>query len=354
MKNTNIILLNENQNINDLYLNNSSENQNHNLLLQDKNDFVFPLNSCIYLTQKINEKLTIEEFKKIMDDSKSETTKSEITDDESSELIYYVKKPKIAKIELQSTLNTSKNISFTQEKSYMDINIKDDYVTTPKNINFKTVLHHKRGRKSIKNEKRNKYLKKYHGSSDFDNVQRKIQVNFITFLVKLANDAIKTVLGKKTKYFFKDVRYDLKKIVSHKYVEHLKKCKYSDIIQMKISLKNKNYEENLNKNTFLEICKISPELQKFFDKNYLYIFQKYYCGLKNNQDIIDFDGLKVELSPMTKGFLNLLKKNEGGKDKFKNVLKDVYFSGLNYTNENQNGHSKPFIITIVDKKDEVI
>ena len=41
--------------------------------------------------------------------------------------------------------------------------------------------------------------------------------------------------------------------------------------------------------------------------------------------------------------------------KFKNVLKDVYFSGLNYKNENTNGNSKPFIITtIVDKNDEII
>ena len=329
MKNTNINLTNENQNLNDLYLNNSSENQNKNLFFQDKNDFDFPLNSSLY--QKTDEKLTFEEFLKIMNDSKSQISKSEITDDESSELMYCIKKPQNSKIELQTTLITSKNLSFTQEK-YMDINIKDDFATANKIINFKTVLHHKRGRKSIETEKRNIYLKKYHGSSDFDNVQRKIQVNFITFLVKLANDAIKTVLGKKTKYFFKDVRYDLKKIVSHKYVEQLKKCKYSDIIQMKISLKNKNYGENLNKNTFLEICKISPELKKFFDKNYLYIFQKYYYGLKNNQDIIDFDGIKVELSPMTKGFINLLKRNESGKDKFKNVLQDVYFSGFNYTN----------------------
>ena len=347
MKNSNLMLLNGNQNINELCLNNIYENQNPNLFFQDKNDFVFPLNSNQALPPKTNEKLSFEEFKKIMDDSKSEITKSQITDDESLELIYFIKKSKIPKIELQSTFNTSKNLSFNT-----DINIKHNYIGT-RNINFKTVLHHKRGKKSINNEKINKYLTRYHGSNDFDNIQRKIQVNFMTFLVNLANDAIKTVLGKKSKYFFKDLRYDLKKIVSHKYVENLKKCKYSDIIQMKISLKNKNYGENLNKDTFLEICKISPELQKFFDKNYLYIFQKYYVGLKNNQDIIDFDGLKVELSPMTKGFLNLLKKNEVGKEKFNNVLQDVYFSDTNYSNEKQIRSSKPFIITTIDKNNEM-
>ena len=82
MKNTNIILLNENQNINELYLNNFSVNQNQILLLQDKNKFVFSSNSNLYISLKANEKLTIEEFKKIMDDSKSEIDNSEKTDDE--------------------------------------------------------------------------------------------------------------------------------------------------------------------------------------------------------------------------------------------------------------------------------
>ena len=102
-------------------------------------------------------------------------------------------------------------------------------------------------------------------------MQRKIQVNFITFLINLANDAIKTVFGKKTKYFFKDVKYGLKKVVNHKYVENLKKCKYSDIIQMQISLKNKKLGENLNRDTFLEICKISRSYKNFLIK-IIYIF----------------------------------------------------------------------------------
>ena len=345
MKNSDLTLLQINPHINDLYFNNSSESQNKKALLKDQDDFAFPLKYNNFFSEKTNENLSFEKFKTIMDDA--DITKSEIEEDDISEL-YFLKKQKEPKIEFQSTFNTSKNISFTQDKTYIDI--KDYFLN--RNINFKTVLHRKRGRKCKKNEKRKKYLNKYHGSSDFDNVQRKIQVNFITFLVKLANDAIKTVLGKGTKYFFKDLRYDLKKIVSHKYVEDLKKCKYSDIIQMKISLKNKHYGENLNRDTFLEICKISPELRQYFDKNYLYIFQKYYFGLKNNQNIIDFDGLKIELSPMTKGFLNLLRKNECGKEKFKNVIKDVYFSGLNYINEEQIRRSKPFVITSIDKKNE--
>lgn len=316
------------------------DTQNHddlesNSLDFQKNNFLFPLSGTgNFFLEKANE---LEEFKKIMDNSKSENINSDITDgSESSESLYFIQH---SKNEFQSTFNSSKNISFTETK--------DEF---PKHINFKTVLHHKRGRKSLGKEKNRKYINRYHSSGDFDNVQRKIQVNFISFLIKLANDAITTVLGKKTKYFFKDVRYELKKVVTHKYVEKLKKCKYSDIIQMKISGKNKKYGENLNKETFLKVCKISQELKNFFDKNYLYIFQKYYCGMNNNEDIIDFDGLKVELSPLTKGFLNLLKKNESGKDIFNNVINDVYFSGVNYTNNIQKS-SNPFFVTNLGKNE---
>ena len=324
MKEPNQLVLFDNQNHDDL--------ESNNLEFQ-KNNFLFPLSGTgnVFL-EKTNE---LEEFKKIMDNSKSENT---ITDgSESSEPIYFIRH---SKNESQSTFNTSKNISFTETKDEL----------FPKNINFTTVLHHKRGRKSLGKEKKKKYINRYHSSGDFDNVQRKIQVNFISFLIRLANDAITTVLGKKTKYFFKDVRYELKKVVSHKYVEKLKKCKYSDIIQMKISGKNKKYGENLNKETFLEICKISPELKNFFEKNYLYIFQKYYYGMNNNEDIIDFDGLKVELSPLTKGFLNLLKKNESGKDIFNNVINDVYFSGINYR-DNIQKTSNPFVVTNLGKNE---
>ena len=318
------------QNLDELESNNYFENK-ENLLIKNKNFSSLLLTNDNFLKRKNNE---LEEFKKIMGNSQSENNYSNIIDDsESSELIYFIKLPKN---ESQSTFNTSKNISFleTKEESF------------PKKISFKTVIHHKRGRKSLgkEKEKKKKNLNRYHSSGDFDNIQRKIQVNYISFLIRLANDAITTVLGKQTKYFFKDVRYELKKVVSHKYVENLKKCKYSDIIQMKISGKNKKYGENLNKETFLEICKISPELKNFFEKNYLYIFQKYYYGMNSNEDIIDFDGLKVELSPQTKGFLNMLKRNETGKEKFINVANDVYFSGLNYTNNKQRV-SNPFIIT---------
>ena len=303
MQGTSLEIINELQNIK---INNNFENQNLNLLSPNKKNSNFISNNFSHCYQTINEKIIFEEFKNIMDNS----NKPDIKDEESSELIYF-NKPQTIKNEFQTTFNTSKILSLNEGK--------ENYFT--KNINFKTILHHKRGKK----------------------IQRKIQVNYITFLIRLANDAIKTVFGKKTKYFFKDIKYGLKKVVSHKYVEYLKTCKYSDIIQMKISSKIKNYGENLNKDTFIKICEISPILKDFFEKNYLYIFQKFYCKLKDNQNIIDFDGFQIKLSPLTKGFLYLLRKNESTKERFNSVMKDVYFSGFIYEDVKTINNSNPFI-----------
>ena len=68
----------------------------------------------------------------------------------------------------------------------------------------------------------------------------------------------KQFLEKKTNYCFKDIKYKLKKVVNHNYVEKLKFCKYSDILQMKISPKNRNFEEDANKQTYMEISKRIP------------------------------------------------------------------------------------------------
>ena len=297
-------------------LNDSFNNIDSNNLFKNEFDFLLPSN------QKDN--IFSDEYKKIVLPKFEEEN-----DNDSSNTIYYEINPKNSN---NDTFNSTKNNSFSPE-----ISISDNM----KNIIFKTVLHQKRGRK----EKNVTIGKKYHGSGDFDNIQRKIQVSFINFLINLANDAIKSILGKESKFIFKDVKYIFKKVVNHNYVEKLKKCKYSNIVQMKVSPKNRSYNENSNKETYFKICQISPELKSFFDKNYLYIFQKYFCEVKNNQNIIDFDGLKIKLSKNTKGLMDLLIKNGDRKQIFLDVVKNVYFRELNYLGNEENNNQSLFIIS---------
>ena len=221
-------------------------------------------------------------------------------------------------IEQQLNDNNFKVLSLTQKEfiaNQNNLNIKKDNL-------FKTLLYHKRGRKK-KLETKNKRI---HYSYDLDNIHRKIQVHFITFLIRLANDALKAVFGKKTKFQFKDIKYTFKRKTTLYYEQTLRKKTYGDILQMKISSKFKNFDENSNKQTLIKVCEESIELKKLFEKNYLYMFQKYYFNItNNNKDAIDLEGLKIVLSPKTRAYFHLLKKNNINKEKFISITKDIYF-----------------------------
>ena len=287
---------------------------------------------CSYSNTQIkdNKLLNFENIKNIFEEETLNLNKSEEEDCDKS--VYFIKKQDNLDTESRSTENSTNSI-LDQEKCLK--NKKED--SSQKIINFKTFLKKKRGKKPKENNQ--KLTKKPHGSDDFDNIQRKIQVHFISFLISFSNDLLKHFFGNKTKYHFKDVKYDLKRVVNHKYVENIKQCKYSDIMQMKISPKNKLFNEDNNKIIFSRITQLSEELKNFFDKKYLYIFQKYYLGLKLDQKELDFEGKKIMLSPKTKGLCHLLEKNKFSKSKFINIVKSVYFSEENYLSD------KKFIIT---------
>lgn len=332
-------------------------NQNNLFLLEEEGEFVNEKNKIqntvndihqyLFLSNGVNfpffdkfsqpipENITLEHIENIMNTPQIDLLEEE--EKESMDDIYLIKEQNNSKIELQSTDNSTKTVTFSQSENTTK---KEDFFF--KKINFKTMLYRKRGRKE-KNNTLKKMKKKCHGPGDFDNIQRKVQVHFITFLIKLANDIIKTILGNKVKYHFRDIKYDLKKIVNHDYVEYLKKVNYSEILQMVISPKNKKYDENSNKKLYKKLVEESDLFKKIFDKKYLYILQKYYLELKGDETEIDFDGIKIKLSNKTKPFPHLLQKNESEKDKFNNIVKDVYFSDVNYLLEKK-FVTKQFII----------
>ena len=303
----------------------------NNSFISTKTNFIFhnEIDSSFLLTLKENK--FSEEFKKIIH---AKDLESDSLDNDFSKENNLLKTQPFFQNDNESTIKTSNN----NISSSTPVGSSPDIIN---NIFFFLFLYHKRGRKEIKK----KLGQKKHGAGDDDNIERKIQVSYFNFLIRLANDAIKTVFGKKSKFYFKDIKYKLKKIVRHNYVEKLKLSKYSDIVQMKVSPKNRSHEENFNKETYMEICKISPELKKIFDINYLYIFQKYYCRIKTNQNIINFEGLEIKLSPHTKGLFNLLRKNWEQKEKFNEIIKNVYFCNSKFAIDNPFISSNPFIIS---------
>ena len=296
--------------------------------INDKNKIENKYNEVNFLSfnefnHKISENITLEHIENIMNTPQIDLDEEEEND--RMDEIYLIKEQNNSKIELSSTENSTRTVTLSEKENSKK---KEDIFY--KKINFKTILYRKRGRKEMMNSTSTKLNKKCHGSSDFDNIQRKIQVHFITFLINFANDIINSILGYKKNYHFMDIKYKIKRIVNHDYIESLKQLNYSDILQKDISPKNKKFDVNSNKKLYEKLIEESELFKKIFDKKYLYIFQKYYFGLKDNESETDFDGIKIKLSNKTKPFTHLLRKNENEKDKFNNVIKDVYFSDINF------------------------
>ena len=112
--------------------------------------------------------------------------------DNSSSLKYYNHSSKDITNELKTNdlLNIFKivkpiedDIVANNKKNKEDINKKIEFYT-------EKLIKGKRGRK-IKHSENNEYInKRMHISKDFDNLQTKIQVHFITFIIDISNDAL--------------------------------------------------------------------------------------------------------------------------------------------------------------------
>ena len=155
-----------------------------------------------------------------------------------------------------------------------------------------------------------------HNASYYDNILRKIQVHYLTFIISLTNDLIECFSPNNKDLKFKNLSYDLKKIVNHSYVEKLKEKKIGDILKFKASSKNRRFNNDINEHIFQKVCNLFPFMNNFFNMNYLELFNKYY--FKSNK-IIDFEGKSINLSKKTRVFTDLLEKNKKAAEKIQQI-----------------------------------
>ena len=179
----------------------------------------------------------------------------------------------------------------------------------------------KRGKQS------EKIKKKIHNSSDFDNLQSKIQIHFISFIIHISNDALTAYYGRKNSINnFKDISHKIKKTINIKYCSNIKNSTIKDILLKPISRKYKRFKEDINKNILNKVYNQPSWLNKFFDMKYLKLFNIYYNREKPLKEII-FEGNRIILSGLTESFYYLLKKNENLKTKLGETATSVYFNG---------------------------
>ena len=199
--------------------------------------------------------------------------------------------------------------------------ILDNPVSIRNSPHFLILSKKKRGKPNEKNKK------SQHLSTDFDNLQRKIQVHFFTFIFNLSNDAIKAELGSKTPYNFKQIDYKLKIKISHKNVSNLHKLAIKDILKMNISPKNKNFSKFINNDILNVVCQLSKLLESFFNIKYLEFFNDFYFNEEKETNKVVFEGKEIPFSKETKNFYHLLKKYENYKSLLIDCAKRVYFYG---------------------------
>lgn len=152
--------------------------------------------------------------------------------------------------------------------------------TLSQNDSSKILLSKKkyRGRQK-KNQVTNDDNIKKHDKFSTDNLLRKIQVQYMSFIILFLNEILEQ-FNYKQKFFKLD--YQFKKNVNIKFVESLKQKSLGEIICNKISSKYKTNNENANIKIYEEI-KTNEILNNILSENYLQFFKKIYY--KNNRHI---------------------------------------------------------------------
>ena len=201
----------------------------------------------------------------------------------------------------------------------------------------KTELHNKRGRKINKESKKAEHTAKY-----IDNITRKIQVHFLTFLVDLINDIISTIPH--ISISMKGLAYDMKCKVSKEYFEKMKKSSIKELFEnINITSKYKKCDENTNKENIKKLIEYDYDyFSNLFEKDYLFLFRLYYNNGKP-LDQLSLFGKTINISGKTETFYDLIQKYKELKFELIEVAKINFINDINKKeSESEKGDDKGF------------
>ena len=182
-------------------------------------------------------------------------------------------------------------------------------------INNSKIKNLKGRKRKIEKEQFN-YQKRYiHDKYGNDNILRKIQVHFLSFIVHYAN----TVLIKfDFDEFFVKIDYKLKKAVNKVYISYLKGLTIGDILCWDISPKFKIKEKEYNRNLYYKAIK-NQIIKNIFSEKYLSLFRDIYFENKRIINLTKYglnDTIKLS-EKKVQMYKELLEKNEENEDENK-------------------------------------
>ena len=156
--------------------------------------------------------------------------------------------------------------------------------------------------------------RKRHTKDTSDNILRKIQVHFLSFVVSFMN-VLLTVLLKKSIYsdIFVDIDYNIKKVISKKTFSSFKKMDIGEILRHKASPKFRTKNEE-NNSIIYEKVKENKNVNYFLSKNFMKLFKDVY--LKNKRSINE-NGIVFDLPRNVETFDDFLNKQKRKYDDIK-------------------------------------
>lgn len=216
---------------------------------------------------------------------------------------------------------TEEEKSPTEEKKLYLIENINKINKSFKNIFISSIyIKKKRGREKQKqediNQKKNKdnhIIIKIHDKNTSDNLLRKVQVHYLTFIVEFLNEILSHLNYKQE---FLKLSYKFKRNIKKDFVNSLKTKTIGEIICNSISNKYKK-KFDYNKDIYEQI-KGDKVLSKIFSENYLLFFRKIYF---KGERIIRGYGLnkRIILSDKVKMYNDLLKKIKSSEEYAKNI-----------------------------------
>ena len=253
---------------------------------------------------------------------------------------------------LPSSQENENNMIISDEPNFINFsNIIPDFPVLPKNIiiadkiesieniklNKKKILfkvkknvpvtNRKLGRKTKSKTEKPKEISDLigvHGNKDFDNLERKIQVHYIRFIINFSNDALKAENISKC-YKFKQIDTSIKETINYIHVKKLRESSIGDILQKDISKKYKRYNKSENRKSFEKVVASSKWLRELFMMNYLELFNYYYNQEEPLKKLV-FKNKEINLSPETETFFDLLEKYDDIRNELIDTVNIIYYN----------------------------
>lgn len=181
-------------------------------------------------------------------------------------------------------------------------------------------------------KKRMKSEEKYHDRESEDNMLRKVNGHYISFIKDYSNTILEVFeFGEQ----FENIDYQYKTKINKKNFPLLKKRNIGDILNQDISPKLRKHPRDHNKKIF-EKFKNNPFINKLFSQNYIYLFNSVYYKSERNINLKDY-GLNVNilLPKKVKMFKDLLEKGDNNQSpqylkKLKTFVKNEFLFNEQY------------------------